>query len=403
MRLLYLCHRIPYPPDKGDKIRSYHQVEYLGRRHEVDLFSLVDDPSDLIHLPGLTKLVRSVTVERLRPRRARLASLSGLLTGEPMSVVYFRNRSLLRAVRRALATGAYDLAMVFSSAMASYLNGWEGPRALDFVDLDSAKWLAYADQLGRSPLGLVYRREGRSLQKLERRLAERAELTLFCAPREEQDLRSFSNPRNALTVPNGTDLEYFTPGTAELPSIDLIFTGAMDYRANVDAVVWFARAVLPLVRARRGPTELCIVGSNPARSVRALGRDPEITVTGRVPDVRPYLRSALVSVAPLRVARGIQNKVLEALACGLPVVASPAALGGLGEARGVLVGPTPEEQADLICRLLSDPPLRRELARAGRTFVAENFRWEAQLERIDRLLESAASSGAVNSAGETIR
>ena len=402
MRLLYLCHRIPYPPDKGDKIRSFHQVEYLGRHHEVDLFSLVDDPADWAHRAPLSKLVRSVTLERLRPRTARLAALSGLLTGEPMSVVYFRNRRLLAAVRRALQIGQYDLALVFSSAMAPYLDGWDGPRALDFVDLDSAKWLAYADQLGRSPLGWLYQWEGSKLRDLERELAERAELTLLCAPREEQDLRSFASPRNALTVPNGTDLSYFTPGPAELPSIELIFAGAMDYRANVDAVEWFAQAVLPLVRERRGATGLTIVGSNPGRAVRALARDPDVTVTGRVPDVRPYLRSAQVSVAPLRVARGIQNKVLEALACGLPVVASSAALAGIGDAPGVLLGQTAEDQADAICRLLSDQALREELARAGRAFVAENFCWETQLERIDRLLESVASSGAANSVEESI-
>ena len=401
MRLLYLCHRIPYPPDKGDKIRSFHQIEYLARRHEVDLFTLVDEVGDLVHLEPLRKMVRSVTAERLRKRISRLLSLRALLAGEAMSAAYFRNRRLLAAVRKALATRQYDLAVVFSSSMAPYLSDWPGPRALDFVDLDSAKWTSYGEQLRYSPLGWLYRREGRKLRELEQRLAEEAELTILCSPKEEQDLRRFCRPRNVVSVQNGTDVEYFRPEPGHAAGSELVFTGAMDYRANADAVEWFVQHVLPGIRERCPGTRFVIVGSNPGRSVERLAEQPGVEVTGRVKDVRPYLWGGKVAVAPLRVARGIQNKVLEALACGLPVVATPAALSGIGEADGVRLGETPEEMVDEVCNLLENPALRHDLAAAGRRFVQEKFCWEVQLARFQALLASAASSVETNSAEES--
>lgn len=401
MRLLYLCHRIPYPPDKGDKIRSYHQVKYLAERHELDLFTLIDDPADLEHVGPLQQIVRSLSWERIHPLPARLLSLRALLLGEPMSVTYFRRRPLLSRLRAALEREAYDLALVFSSAMAPYLDGWSGPRALDFVDLDSAKWLSYAERLGRSPLGWLYRREGNFLRLLEQRQSERAELTLFCSTREEQDLRAFCAPRNVVTVPNGTDVDYFTPGPSDLPEHELVFTGAMDYRANIDAIVWFAEQVLPRVRAERAGTRLFVVGSNPSGEVEALAREHDVTVTGRVPDVRPYLRAARIAVAPLRVARGIQNKVLEALACGVPVVATEAALSGIGRAEGVIpCGEQAEEMARAILALLDDQRERRRLGLAGRQFVVDRFCWDRQLGRLEELLVEAASAAATPAAGK---
>ncbi len=390
MRICYLCHRVPFPPDKGDKIRSFHQVEFLARRHQLDLFTFVDDAADLAHVAALGRLVRRLHVERLRPLPARFWSLRALLRGEALSVAYFRQRRLRAALCRAFASESYDLAVAFSSAMAPYLDGWDGPRALDFVDIDSAKWLAYAEQLGRTPLGWLYRREGRALRRLEGDLAERAELTVVCSLREEEELRSFCAPRHAVTVPNGTDVECFSPGVSPFPPFDLVFTGAMDYRANADAVLWFAREVLPLVRKERPAARFIIVGSNPLPAVQGLGRIPGVEVTGRVADVCPYLRAAAVAVAPLRVARGIQNKVLEALACGTPVVATRAALGGIGEARGVLVCESPEEQAAAVLRLLADPARRAALGAEGRAFVVEHFRWEVRLEELDQLLCAAA-------------
>ncbi len=392
MKLVYLCHRIPFPPDKGDKIRSYHQVEYLATRHEVDLFTLVDDPADMAHVPALARMVRRVHAQPIHPTWSRARSLLGVLTGDALSVRYFRHAGLERALQHALATEAYDLAVVFSSNMAPYLDRWSGPRALDFVDVDSAKWLAYAGQLGPSPKRWLFRREGEAIRALEARLAEAAEVTVVCSEREEAELRRFCSPRNAVTVPNGTDVQYFSPGPTDHAPIDVIFTGAMDYRANADAVVWFADEVWPRIRPGRPEATFFVVGSNPAPAVARLSRLPGVTVTGRVDDVRPYLRAARVAIAPLRVARGIQNKVLEALACGRPVVATPAALGGIGDADGVLVADTPADFATEVTRLLEREDERVRLGASGRRFVESRFRWEIRLAELERRLLEAASS-----------
>ncbi|MFG0319034.1 MAG: TIGR03087 family PEP-CTERM/XrtA system glycosyltransferase [Planctomycetota bacterium JB042] len=390
MRILYLCHRIPFPPDKGDKIRSYHQVEHLGRRHEVDLFTLIDDPADRRHVDPLRGLVGRRTVEEIDPPAARVRALIGLATGEPLSVRAFRNAPLRDAVRRAFAEEAYDLAFVFSSNMVPYLDGFEGPRVLDYVDVDSAKWTAYADGAAL-PLRWLYAREGRRLRSVEAAAAARAELTVVCAEKEEEELLRFASPRRVEVVPNGTDVTRFSPGATDVPPFDVVFTGAMDYRANVDAIVWFADECLPRIRERRPETGLSIVGSNPTREVRALGERPGVTVTGRVEEVPPYLRAARVAVAPLRVARGIQNKVLEAMACGTPVVATGAALGGIGAPPAVARADDPAAFADAVAALLADEAVRTARGREGREWVVQHFDWEARLGQLEALLVEAAS------------
>lgn len=393
MKLLYLCHRIPYPPDKGDKIRSYHQVDYLARRHELDLFTLIDDPADRGHAESLARRVRYFHASEIAPRRARLWSARALVAGGGLSVAYFQDRRLARALADRLARERYDAAVVFSSAMAPYLEDVAVPQVHDFVDVDSAKWLAYADT-ARFPASWLYRREGRELRRLERSIAERAAATVLCAAREEAELRSFCAPRRAVTVPNGTDVEYFQPDTAGEPRPDVVFSGAMDYRANVDAVLWFAEHVWPTVRRELPAARLVVVGSNPAPRVQALDREPGIAVTGRVPDVRPYLRAATVAVAPLRVARGIQNKVLEALACGVPVVATSAALGGIGAARGAVVADAPEAFAAAVVALFRDEPRRRALGLEGRAFVVEQFDWNVRLREFEAVIRDASSAAA---------
>jgi len=396
VRILYLCHRIPFPPDKGDKIRSYHQVEFLGRRHEVDLFTLIDDAADREHVGPLGALVRNLHVETVNAKIQRLRSLGGLVTGEPLSVRAFADRRLQAAVTDALQRESYDLALVFSSNMTPYLGDWDGPRAYDFVDVDSAKWTAYAET-AKPPMNMLYAREGRRLRALEAAAAARAELTVVCADKEREELLAFCRPRRVETVPNGTDVEFFKPAESDLEPTDVVFTGAMDYRANVDAVTWFVEQCLPRLAELRPGVRVAVVGSNPTRDVQALGNHPGVTVTGRVPDVRPWLRAAKVSVAPLRVARGIQNKVLEAMACGVPVVATTAALGGI-VAPGSPLGPDaavrvdePSAFADAVSNLLGDAAERARRGAEGREWVVQHFDWESRLMQLESLLLDVAS------------
>lgn len=406
MNLAYLCHRIPYPPDKGDKIRSYHQVEWLAERHQVHLFTLIDDRADERHIEPLRERVHALHVESFHPKLRRLKSLLAIGTGGSLSEAYFRDRRLMRQLGRVAAEQSakgepIDLVFAFSSAMCPYADSVDAPLAADYVDVDSAKWAAYAES-ARWPLSWLFSREAREVQALERRYAEQADLTVLCTPREEADLRSFCDPRAAVSIGNGTDTEYFCPDESDEASrprgSEVVFSGAMDYRANVDAVVWYAEAVHPLVRAACPEVSLTVVGSNPAPAVQRLAEQEGVTVTGRVPDVRPYIRRATVAVAPLRVARGVQNKVLEALACGTPVVATGAALGGVPDPQGVEVAEDPQAFADSVARILKDRPKRDAMSAAGRAYIVDRFRWSRSMTDLEeRLLAIASRPGTSRS------
>ena len=290
-----------------------------------------------------------------------------------------------------------DAALVFSSAMAQYLEPHPGlPMLVDFVDVDSAKWAAYAPR-HRWPLGWLYRREGRTLLAAERRIAQRARMSFFATAKEAELFRGLA-PESGERVDsfdNGVDAEHFDPALAfaspfgdEPPP--LVFTGAMDYWPNVDAVAWFAREVLPALRRRRPQLRLWIVGRHPAPAVRELAADPGagVVVTGTVPDVRPYLRHAGVVVAPLRLTRGIQNKILEAMAMGVPVVTSTAAAGGVdAEAdKHFLVADAPEAIAEAVLRIVDHPAERARLAAAGRERMLSHHAWPSSMQRLDRIV-----------------
>lgn len=425
MRILFLCHRIPFPPDKGDKIRSWHEVDWLAARHEVDLFTLIDDEADRPHIETLRRHVHALECPTLDRWRSKFQVATALLTGRSLSAAHFLAPELTKAIHRAVHTVAYDLAFVFSSNMAPYLDGLSIPRALDFVDIDSAKFEAYAGSDPSLLRRLVYGTEAKRLRALEKRLSESAELTLVCSQREAEELRGFARPRRVEVVPNGTDTDYFAPRPDVPVATDsIVFTGAMDYRANIDAVLWFAEAILPLVQAELPTATFTIVGSNPTPEVLALHGTRKISVTGRVPDVRPYVQSAMVAVAPLRVARGIQNKVLEALACGTPVVATMAALGGLDAAHrteggtsssgtsssgsrgsslpGAIPAESPREFAAATLALLRDRTRRDSLGITGRDHVVSEYRWERRLERLEQLLVETASSARRRNVEETV-
>ncbi|MBX3601529.1 MAG: TIGR03087 family PEP-CTERM/XrtA system glycosyltransferase [Rubrivivax sp.] len=402
--LLYLVHRLPYPPNKGDKVRSYHLLQHLRRHHRVHLGTFVDDPADEAHLPQLRQWCASVHAVRLHPLRSRLASLRGLLTGDSLTEHVYRDAGLARWVNETLARERIAAAVVFSSAMAPYVMGRADlPLLADLVDVDSAKWSAYAPQ-HRWPMSWLYRREGRTLLQLERRIAAGARRSFF-ATEKEAELFGGLAPDVAGRVEamdNGVDAAYFAPDDArpapfapgETP---LVFTGAMDFGPNVDAVTWFAREVLPALRAGRPGLRFHIVGRSPAPAVRALAEDPAagVVVTGTVPDVRPYLQHAAVVVAPLRLARGIQNKVLEAMAMARPVVAATACVEALVAEPGgeLLAAGDAAEYVRCIELLLRVPDRADAMGVAGRQRVLRSYTWDAHLAVIDRHLAALTGRG----------
>ncbi|MCU0968985.1 MAG: TIGR03087 family PEP-CTERM/XrtA system glycosyltransferase, partial [Rubrivivax sp.] len=303
--LLYLVHRLPYPPDKGDKVRSYHLLEHLRARHRVFVGTFVDDPADRAHLPALRERCAGLHAEPLDPRRAKVASLAGLVTGDPLTLRYYRSAALRRWVQATVREQSIDAVVVFSSSMAPYAEGLGLPVLVDLVDVDSAKWADYAPR-HRWPLSWLYRREGERLLAYERDVVARAAHAFLVTDKEvalfEQLAPECRGRVEALG--NGVDAEVFAPDPARVSPFaagetPLVFTGAMDYWPNVDAVTWFAHEILPRLRERHPAARLHAVGRSPTPAVRALAGDA-VAVSGTVPDVRPYLQHAAVVVAPLR-------------------------------------------------------------------------------------------------------
>ncbi|HJV24482.1 MAG TPA: TIGR03087 family PEP-CTERM/XrtA system glycosyltransferase [Aromatoleum sp.] len=407
--LLYLVHRIPYPPNKGDKLRSFNILRQLARSHRVFLGTFVDQQEDWPHVETLREWCEEVCAIPLASRQARVASLRGLLTGEALSLPYYRDSGLRRWVGEVVRKQGIRRAVAFSGPMAQYLDvpGLEC-RVVDFCDVDSAKWTAYADRHAW-PMSVLYRREGERLLAFERQAAARADAALFVTE-AEADLFRRQAPEVAAKVaamPNGVDEEYFSPDR-DYPDLHppggpkIVFTGAMDYWPNVDAVCWFAHHILPILRATRTDVRFFIVGMNPAPEVQALAGDG-VVVTGSVPDVRPWIAQADVVVAPLRVARGIQNKVLEAMAMARPVVVSAASATGLtGEpGREFVVADGEGEFAQRVLELLANPAKAAAMGAAARQCVQRAYSWAAHLARLDALLtgppaKALAATGGVS-------
>ena len=397
--LLYLVHRLPYPPNKGDKVRSFHLMKHLAQRHRLFLGTFIDDPADEAYLDEVRRYCVDMHVARLSPRWAKLRSLSGLLSGEALSLPYYRDAGLQAWVARTCATQAIDHAVIFSSVMADYVPEKSSlPMLVDFVDMDSAKWTQYAGT-HRWPLSWLYRREGARLLAFERSVAARAKHGFFVTE-AERDLFLNAAPECAGQIDamgNGVDAEFFSPGH-ELHSpycageIPVVFTGAMDYWPNVDAAVWFAGEVLPRLRQQHPAVRFTIVGRSPDPKVQALAGEG-VVVTGTVDDVRPYLAHAAVVVAPLRIARGIQNKVLEAMAMARPVVASTACAGPIAATLGeeLLAAESPDDYVQAIAQLLANPEHADNIGDAARRCVLGQYSWDAHLALIDRFLEEKSA------------
>jgi len=390
--LLFLAHRIPYPADKGDKIRAWHLLEHLSRRYRVHLGAFVDDPEDWRHCDKLRSVCASTYFAGLNPRLGRLRALTGLFTGNPLTLPYYRHPGLQAWVDAHLR-GGVERVFVYSSAMAQFvMRADQTRRVMDFVDIDSDKWRQYAATQSW-PRSWLYRREGERLLAWERKVAAAFPASLFVSATEAADFRALA-PESAARIGhfhNGVDADYFSP-ERDYPNPypaageAIVFTGAMDYWPNVDAVIWFAQAVLPDLRRQRPNLLFAIVGSRPTPRVRELAALPGVLVTGRVDDVRPWLAHARLVVAPLRIARGIQNKVLEGMAMARTLVATPQALEGIGARVGEEVR-CAETAADLLRETLA-ALAGPDLGPAARARVLHDFAWDTALARVDRLLET---------------
>lgn len=394
MEILYATQRVPFPPNRGDKLAAYHAVRHLARSHRVTVAAPADSSQELENAEALRGLGVDVLTAALPPWRSRLAVVRALLAGRPLSPAFFASEELQAGIARRAALRAFDVAVSFSSSTGPYVAGLATPFVADFVDLDSRKWALYA-AARPWPLSRLYALEEGRLLRYERELAGQAYRTLVRTEAERQDCVRLIPGGRFEVLRNGVDLDYFVPAAAPATALGVVFTGVMDYFPNVEAVRFFCGEVWPLVIREEPRATFTIVGSRPTHAVRALARHPGVVVTGFVPEVLPFLHGARLAVAPLRLARGVQNKVLEAMAAGLPVVATRAAFRGVGcsEGEGVLVAEAPEELAALVLRLLRDPALALEQGAAGRRYVERHHRWEDALAVLEQILRDAAASG----------
>lgn len=389
-RILFLSHRYPYPPNKGEKIRAFHIAEHLLKRHEVALgFAMTpgDQEPDLSWAKRFSDFYcgRISTADRL------FRTGVSFLTGEALSVGAFRHGGLGAWVQRHVAETKPDITFAFSSAAAQY-----APRGIpilmDFVDVDSEKWRQYGETQDAAR-AWFYRMEARRLLAFDRAMAARAAASVFVSEDEKRifDRLSPETQSKHAAIANGVDVNFFDPATVRprekaMPTI--VFVGVMDYWPNVDAVTWFAQEIFPLVRRAHQDARFQIVGAKPAPSVLALKVLPGVEVTGSVDDVRPYVAAADVVVAPLRIARGIQNKVLEGMAMARPVVTTPGALEGINaeSGRDLLTGTTAEAIAAAV-ELVLRGRAASTLGQAARAFVLKNHQWGANLRKLDALID----------------
>ena len=386
MKILYLAHRIPYPPNKGDKIRSFHEIRHFSRRHDIHLLAFYDQPGEEKYAEELRQYCRSVTLVPLCQWPQRLRAATSMLLGKPWTLGYFANPNMQEALAREMQCNSFDLVFAYSSSMAPYARSLEGlPRVLDFVDSDASKWRQYA-KMRSAPAKWLYAFEWKNLKKYEAKLISDFNFSIFVSERESGHLSDLVDSAKICFIQNGVDLDYFSSVQHKGSHKSIIFTGAMDYFPNIDAVIYFASEVFPLVRSAVPDARFLIVGSNPARKVRMLASLPGVTVTGTVNDVRPYLAAADVAVVPVKISQGIQNKILEALASGLPVVATKAALDGMASTKDLPVAEARDAGnfAEHVIRFLRTPLTDTQIETC-RKLLRSNYSWDTNLSAFDQL------------------
>ena len=400
MEILFLCHRLPYPPDKGDKIRSHALLTHFAARHTVHVACFVDSPGDWAHTGTVRRLAGGECLFiSLKPARKWLHGAIALLSGQTVTTVHFGSRKISRWVRSLMKARRVDRAVVFSSAMAPYIleqSSFDPHNAvLDLVDVDSEKWRQFAETAHWSQKW-IFRREAAKLQQLERAAAKTFGATVLVSPYEAASFATLA-PESASrihTISNGVDLNRFARGQFANPfhaqELPIVMTGRMDYWPNVDGALWFAREVMPHFGHTLPRARFYIVGSSPSRALRALA-DDKVVVTGEVDDVRPYLQHAAVVVAPLRLARGVQNKVLEAMAMERPVVATREAARSLDVTAGVelWIENDPSRFGIAVAEACRQPDCQ-QIARNGRKYVERCHDWQKNFESLDSLLMESA-------------
>jgi hypothetical protein len=389
MKIFFACHRFPFPPNRGGKIRPFNMIRHLSQKHEIFVASLAHTRQELDEGAGLKKYCAEIYAEVLPEKLRWLQAIRALPTTTPSSVAYFGSSRLTQRVKQAARRITFDAVIVHCAFAAQYGIGIPAKfRLMDFGDLDSGKWLDYSEW--RSfPLSWGYYLEGHKLLCYERQLAAVFDYCTLTTQGELEEFKKLEVDRPHSVIPNGVDGSYFHPdgGPAQAKAV-AVFLGRMDYYPNIDGVLDFAKRIFPLIQAAVPEVEFRIIGSNPTPAVQRLREMPGVTVTGFVRDTRPFLNDAVVSVAPLRMARGTQNKILESMAMGIPVVATSEAAKGVAAIpeQHILIGNTPDAFARQVIGLLKDGKLRADLSKAGRERVEQAHSWPRSMDILDAIL-----------------
>lgn len=390
MKILFICNRLPFPPDKGEKIRSFHLIKHLSKKHSISLYSLCDKKEDAVYKENLKEYCSSVNVYRVNPIFSNVRALTYLFTKYPLTFGYFFSNQMKRGVQRALEEETFDIALSYCSSSAQYIiDANKVKRVVDFVDVDSNKWESFA-RAAKFPFSFIYSLEAKRLKKWEKTINEMCTSSIVVTEREKERLAAIdpSGKDKVHVINNGVDLERFKFQEEAAPKNMLIFTGQMDYLPNVDAVMYFYKEIFPLVKKDIPDASFCIVGRSPADIIRK--RCKGATITGYVEDIRDYLNEAKVYVAPLRISHGVQNKILEAMASGVPVVTTSKALEGINaeEEKEIIIADDAKDFASKVIELVKDEGKRKLISKNALEFVKRNHSWETVLSRLDDILEA---------------
>lgn len=374
---------MPFPPNKGDKIRSFHILKYLSQNHQVSLACPVDSNDDLKYIKDLKPFCYTIDWVKINPEIRKILSIKALLKNEPLSVDCFYSKQLQIKIDHRLAQEKFDAIYIFSSQMAVYVESHNQiKRIMDFVDIDSLKWSQYANFIKNPVTRWIYKRESKKLAAYEKAIAEKFDVSIFVSDDEAEKFRmKIYNGKNILAVHNGVDYNYFSPnGNVKTdPSPIILFTGAMDYYPNIDAVTWFAEEIFPLIKSKINNAKFYIVGNRPTEQIRRLHDNVNIIVTGFVEDIRTYYQLADVFVAPFRIACGVQNKILEALSMNVQVVASPLGAEGIKKGNPIVVEAEKSKFANIIKDLLT---CKKKEKNQIKNWIIQNYNWENNLKGI---------------------
>jgi len=391
MNILFLTHRVPFPPNKGDRIRSFNIIKYLSKFHSISLMSIAHEPVDSDTYKVLSQYCESINIFPLNLKFAKLKACIHLLSKTPLTLPIFYSWEFRKALNNKLLKQKLDLIFVYSSSMAQYvIDSVDIPILMDFIDVDSQKWLDLSERASLLKKA-IYRREGKRLRTFERRVAKCSAHNIVASKRELKLLENVAAGLPASAILNGVDLPSESNGHGR--NNNLVFIGAMDYPPNIDAMIYFSSDIFPRIQSRVPDVTLSIVGHNPPRRIKHLGKVKGITVTGSVRDIEPFLSIATASVVPLRVARGIQNKILEAMAHGVPVITTSCGLDGIEAVPGkdVLTADYPYDFAEKTVEILKDRTLRQRLSEGSLELVKRKYAWRNNLKQLDYIISNIST------------